>query len=406
MTSVLPSVVLAKSKPSGAQYTQSSKFVLHARVVTGAGGGPDKTILNSPRFLKPLGYDCACLFLRPTGDAQFQTIRHRASSLDARIVELDDNGPWGRALVKRAVDVCDELGVDIWHAHDYKTNLLGLLVRRQRPRLKLITTCHGWVQRTWRTVFYHRIDRFTLPRYERVIAVSPDIEQQCRRWGVPSDRLALIENAIDLDVYRRRQSLAEARAVLGWPTGENSQLIGAVGRLSYEKGYDLLIQAIGRLVEEGWDVYLAIAGEGPERTRLEQVIAALKLQSRIRLLGLQTNLIPFYEALDAFALSSRREGLPNVLLEAMAIGVPTVATAVAGVPRLIQDGVNGLLVSDISVEALKKGLARILGDRELGEALSQQSQKTIAARYCFKARMDKITALYDELLAKKPTVEV
>ena len=166
-------------------------MVLHTRVITGAGGGPDKTILNSPRFLGDLGYQSVCAFLRPPGDDGFQVIRERAAAASA--VDRRNRRSWAARLARRLSDcstVCRRRQVDVWHAHDYKTNLLGLLLRRFHP-MRLVTTMHGWVEFTTRTRLYYRCDGWSLPRYERVICVSEDILQQCRNYGVADDKVDL-----------------------------------------------------------------------------------------------------------------------------------------------------------------------------------------------------------------------
>ncbi len=375
-------------------------MVMHARVVTGAGGGPDKTIINSPRFLGQHGYGCVCAFLRPPADPGFEVIRQRARDASAAIVEIDDRGPWSPSIVARLHRICEAHNVDVWHAHDYKTNLLGLLLRRRRP-MRLITTCHGWVERTWKTTIYHQVDRLTLGRYDRVIAVSADIHDRCLKLGVPAERLKLIENAIDTERYARRQPVATAKRAMDWP--EERFLIGAVGRLADEKGFDLLLRAVAKLAAEGRDVGLAIAGDGAGQAALERLVGELGMSDRARLLGFQSELIPFYEAMDAYALSSRREGLPNVLLEAMAMAVPVVSTRVAGVPMLIDDGKSGLLTDIGCVDQLAAALARMMDDAELRKRLADAGRATIVNRYSFTARMAKVAALYDELLNSAPS---
>src|SRR5262249_19681299 len=105
-----------------------------------------------------------------------------------------------------------------------------------------------------------------------------------------------------------------------------------------------------------------------------------------------------YEAMDLFALSSLREGLPNVLLEAMALETPVVATRIAGIPRLIRDGENGLLVEPGDEDSLTRGLTRLLGDPGLGARFSRAGRRTVETGYGFEVRMQKVRALYDGLL--------
>jgi glycosyltransferase involved in cell wall biosynthesis len=118
----------------------------------------------------------------------------------------------------------------------------------------------------------------------------------------------------------------------------------------------------------------------------------------VRLAGFQADPKPYYEAMDVFALSSLREGLPNVLLEAMALAVPCVATRIAGVPRVVEDGVSGKLVEPGDVEALTAALAALLGDAELRRRFASAGRRTVEDRYSFARRMERLAALYDGML--------
>lgn len=374
--------------------------VLDTRVVCGSGGGPDKTILNSPRFLSKAGYRMLCAYMHPPSDAGFDQLRRKAALWQAPLLSVPDRGAWDWKVVGQLLHLCRREKVSIWHGHDYKSNLLGLVVRRFWP-MRLVTTVHGWVHQTRRTPLYYRIDRFCLPRYEKVLVVSPDLYDQCRSAGVPADQCMLIENGIDCTEFCRRRTTEEAKAAQGLASGR--LILGAVGRLSAEKGFDLLIRAADQLLKGGFDLELLLIGEGDERQRLQALIDHLGRADRIRLLGYRADVRGLYEAMDVYALSSLREGLPNVVLEAMALEVPVVATRVAGVPRLIADGENGLLAEPGDLAGLTQALARLLVDAPLRRRLSQAGRTTIETRYSFAARMDKIRAVYDDLLGRNGT---
>jgi glycosyltransferase involved in cell wall biosynthesis len=175
-------------------------------------------------------------------------------------------------------------------------------------------------------------------------------------------------------------------------------VVGAVGRLSKEKAFDLLIQAMPRLLAKGIDVELHIAGDGDQAGPLRDLVASLGLGDRVHLVGFCPDTAGLYQAMDVCVLSSLREGLPNVLLEAMAMEVPVVATRIAGVPRLVLDGENGLLVDAGSVEALAGALTTLLGDAGLRARLGREGRQTVETSYSFRERISKIRAIYDELL--------
>jgi glycosyltransferase involved in cell wall biosynthesis len=156
------------------------------------------------------------------------------------------------------------------------------------------------------------------------------------------------------------------------------------------------------LVQAGCDAGLLIVGEGEEMQNLRDLIADRRLNDRVHLLGYRADVPNIYEALDVFALSSYREGLPNVLLEAMALEVAVVATRIAGIPNLLRDGDNGLLVKAGDVDEFASALRRLHDDAGLRSRLGASARLTIEERYSFHDRMDKIAHLYDRLLDRSP----
>jgi glycosyltransferase involved in cell wall biosynthesis len=375
--------------------THAAPVVLDTRVVTGSGGGPDKTILNSPRFITPLGYRMLCAYLHPPHDPGYRVIEEKAAKYGAELLSIPDRGPLDWRVVTGLLAVCKRERVTIWHGHDYKTNALGLVLKRFWP-MRLVTTVHGWVHHTARTPFYYRIDQLCLPRYERIICVSDDLLEACLSVGVPARNLLLLENGIDGDEYTRIQSATEAKIHLGLPT--EGFVIGAVGRLAAEKGFDILIRSLHMLLSQGLDTRLVIVGEGGERAKLEQLANELGIRERVCLPGWQADVRGYIEAMDVFALSSYREGLPNVLLEAMALDVPVVATSVNGVPRLVQEGRNGLLVEPGDLDRLTTALAGLLKNAPLRELFRVAGRHTIETRYSFVTRMQRLARVYDEML--------
>lgn len=263
----------------------------------------------------------------------------------------------------------------------------------------LVTTVHGWVKHTLKTPLYYAIDKLCLRRYDEVICVSQDLYDDCRKLGVPAERCWHVPNAIDTDEFRRREPSESAKAKLGLPAGR--LLIGAVGRLSNEKAFDSLIRAVGQLVGQGCDLELRIAGEGDQQQNLEQLIGDLGLQERVKLVGFCKDTIGFYHAMDVFALTSIREGLPNVLLEAMALEVPILATNIAGIPKLVQHEATGLLIEPGSVHAIVAGLKRLINSSELRRRLATEARRSIETSFSFQKRMDRIVEIYQTALARK-----
>jgi glycosyltransferase involved in cell wall biosynthesis len=367
--------------------------ILHLRTVSGRGGGPEKTILNSPRFLQHQ-YQMRLAYIRPSQDAEYN-MPERARNMGVDLADIPEcSGVDFRTLWRLAREI-KAFCPDLLHAHDYKTNILSVLLGRWYG-VPVVTTMHGYVTRGGRLELYYRLDRWALRRMDHVIAVSEDLQKMALDLGVPPARCSFVPNAIDAEQFARRHSVAAAKQQQDLYPGR--PLIGAVGRLAPEKGFDLLIRAVDQLLRTGLDLELRIVGEGEERPRLEALIRELDRADRIRLLGYRSDVRDFLETLDILALSSLREGLPNAVLEAMAMEVPVVATRVSGVPGLIDHGMNGLLIEPGSLPELTQGLARLVGDSGLRDRLRRAGRATVESRYDFVVRMNRVRAIYDSTL--------
>lgn len=371
--------------------------VLHARIVSGTGGGPEKTILNSPRFLTGTRWRESALYLHAPNDPGIEILRARAAERNCPFFSIADPWPIDPRTLSKCAKLCREQNVRIWHGHDYKSNLFGILLARYCD-LRLVTTVHGWVKLTKRTPLYFAIDRWTLKRYEEVVCVSQDLFDACEKIGVRAERLSLVENAIDTEEFRRRAPAAESPLRKDMPRGR--LLVGAVGRLSDEKGFHWLIDAVERLIARGVDLELWIAGEGDQQERLAAQIAASPHRERLKLLGFRRDARELFAAFDVFALSSLREGLPNVVLEAMAMEVPVLATKCGGMEAFANDGDDALLVDAGATAPLERGLERLARDADLRQRLAHSARAKIEREYSFARRMERFAELYERLLAR------
>jgi glycosyltransferase involved in cell wall biosynthesis len=378
-----------------------TRRILHLRTVTGPGGGPEKTILNSPRYIGE-GYEMRLGYFRPKDDPKYD-LPNRAAALGVTLVDIPESGAIDFGALRRLSREICEFRPHLLHAHDYKTNLISVLLGKWH-RVPAITTVHGYVTRTARLNRYYAVDRWSLRWLQHVIAVSDDIYEQVIGLGVKADRCTMIPNAIDAEAFQRRTEKGEAKRRFG--IAGDRIVVGAVGRLSAEKGFDLLLRAVDRLISEGLPLELVIAGEGPAREELEKVVASAANCDRLRLLGHCSDVMPFYEAMDIFALSSLREGLPNALLEAMSMEVPTVATRIAGVPKVVEDGVSGLLIEAGDETALADAIRCVAVDAELREKLGTGGRRCMIERFSFHKRMERVREVYDRVLGPAPALAV
>ena len=357
--------------------------VLHVRVVTGCGGGPEKTILRSPRNTDPTRYKMTAAYLYPEGDPGMCVIRDNARHLGCPLYEIAEGYALDYHSIGALLGLCRELKIDIWHSHDYKSNLMGLLVKRFH-NMKLVSTAHGFTRETWRTRIYYHLDNLAMLGYDQVIAVSPPLIQHCANHGVNPDRLTYIPNAIDTSEYTRTQSRAQAKARIG--LSPEHFAIGVIGRLSPEKGVDRAIRMMPELLAHHPSAELHLVGDGQERSRLESLATKLGLGNAIHWWGWQNDARPIYEMLDTLLLPSRTEGLPNVVLEAMAMGVPVAATNVGGISDLLDAGNCGLILSDDANEWARQISPRI-SSPTLNDAYTNPAYNRVRDTFSFNKRM-------------------
>ena len=248
---------------------------------------------------------------------------------------------------------------DVVHTHGYRTDVLSAPVAR-RLGVPTVTTIHGFTGGDLKNRMYERIQRWSYRRADAVVAVSALQRDQLARDPRVRDRLHLIRNEWAGPVSEPFDRAA-SRVALGLPA--DALVIGWVGRLSREKGPDVLVEALAAMYGADW--HAAIVGSGPLEQELREAIRRAGLHERVRLTGPVPDAARYFAAFDVLALTSRTEGLPIVLLEAIASGVPVVATRVGGVPDAL-DGRGGLLVPPESPAETAAALDKAL--REPGAA--------------------------------------
>lgn len=372
-------------------------FVLHTRVMAGTGGGPEKTILRSPKYADSSRYPMAAAYLHPEGDDGILTLAKQAAELGCDLHTFAETAAFDARPLRGLLALCRKLNVKIWHGHDYKSNLYGLLLRPFWP-MTLVSTAHLWTDDTLRMRLYRRVDEWCLPYYDEVIAVSTPLAERCREIGVDAARLTMISNAIEADKWSRTRNVEQAKRAMGIEPGVLT--IGVTGRLNIQKRIDRLLRVVNAMRPRlQRPVQVLLVGDGPERERLEAMVDRLGLRAVVRFCGWQSDARPWYEAMDLFVLPSRDEGLPNAVLEAMAMGVPVAATDVGGVNDLLDGGRCGVLL-DQDERGWADVLLGLLQDRAERERLARDARRRIEEQFTFERRMQKVMAVYDRALGR------
>jgi len=307
----------------------------------------------------------------------------------------------GKLDVRSALRLARELASfrpDVLHAHLFHANLAARLLGRAAGARRVLSTVHVVERRPLRA--RRLLERLTARRDDLTVCVSNTVADHARAdLGVRRERLRVVENGVDLARFASPEPAAAARAALGLPP--TGLVVGAVGRLSRQKGFDVLLEAFARLLRARSDVHLVIAGAGEEEAALRARARTLGLGDRARLLGFRPDTPRVLAALDVFCMPSRWEGFGLALVEALAAGRPAVVSAVDSLPEVL--GGAGLLVAPDDPSGLAAGLEQLLSDPSARAALAGRARAR-AARYGVERMVAGYEALYLELLNAGPPV--
>jgi glycosyltransferase involved in cell wall biosynthesis len=278
------------------------------------------------------------------------------------------------------------------HTHGARVDVLDAPVAR-RAGVPTVTTVHGFTGGDWKNRLYEYLQLRAFRRNNAVIAVSATLAKQLVASGIQRDLVHTVPNA--WAGSWQPASPNEARALMG-VSGARGPVIGWVGRLTREKGADVFIEAIARLADLA--PTCVIVGDGPERARLEQLAAKLGARERVRWTGVVRDADRLLTAFDVLALSSRTEGTPMILFEAIAAGVPVVASAVGGIPDVVGD-TEAILVPSEDVDALAAALRRVLSDPDGAHNRATAASSRLAKHFGPGPWLERYYAIYRRVIA-------
>jgi len=246
--------------------------------------------------------------------------------------------------------------------------------------LPIIHTEHSIWEMQSLSFFWTRCYRFFLKRIEMVSAVSETAFNYLRdAYGIEEKRIGLVVNGIDINRFKKAKEETVNRAALDLKP--HDIVVGTVGNLRREKNQELLIRALALISRSSKSFKAVFIGDGPLRSQLESLAAALGVEDKVVFLGTRVDVPRFYGIFDIYCLTSRYEGLPLSLLEAMAAGVPIVATDVMGIREVIRNNENGLLLPDNDAEELAKRILLLAENADLRNALSENGCRFVNEHY-------------------------
>ncbi len=310
-------------------------------------------------------------------------------------------------LARSGIPICD-LGM-AWKGDLRVLLRLGRLLRREGIQILFTFMFHstllgrlvGWrcgvpvrvsSERimAWEGTGRRLLNRWTVPLTTHVVAVSDRVAAYAvREFRIPPDRLTTIRNGVDLDHFRPARQGRQTEA----------PVIGCTARLHRKNDHASLLRAFARMAVRWPEARLLLVGRGPEEGQLKALASSLGVDSRIHLAGEQADVVPFLQQMDVYVQASVAEGLPNSVLEAMAVRLPVVATAVGGTPEVVVDGETGLLVPSGDPVALADAILKLLEDRGMAETFGRRGRARVEAHFGEGRMLREVEALLDKLVA-------
>jgi glycosyltransferase involved in cell wall biosynthesis len=371
------------------------------------GGGPDKTILLSAERHDRSRIEVVVAYIRDARDREFD-IGDKARAKGLTFYEIEEHGKLDLRVLRAVKEIVIRHDINIIHAHDYKSDLFAYLLKWLLPkRVAVMSTAHAWVMVGLKGEIYRRFDLSLMRRFDHLIAVSRATKDEMVDAGVPSDLISVIHNGIDAQAWAPERARGSLRDEL--KLDQALPVIGYVGRIMPEKDLETWLRAAALVSEKYPQARFVLVGEGKDNTtfeRLKKLAAEIGIAERTYFPGYRSDLIPVYAAFDFFLLSSRREGLPNSILEAMAMGLPVVTTDVAGAKELVLDGQTGYVLPQGDAASLARAILILAADRALRQQMSQAGRQRVEREFSFATRLRRIEGLYEEIVGVQPVAAI
>ncbi len=359
--------------------------------------GPGRTILQTASLADPV--QCRILIGAFCGDSHGDHAylnEARTRQLDTFVIRerktLDFN------IVKQITGIIRENRVDMVHCHDFRSQMYGLISARL-VGVPLITTCHGWIANNFKGRVYTVVDKFLLRFADHIITVSKTMRRQLLKLGFSDAKISVIQNALIIDNYI--PDVQDNRFRRELMVGDKTAILLNIGRLSPEKGQDIFLQAAKKLLDMGQDLIFVLVGIGPEECRLRQMAQDFGIEDRVVFAGYRDDMASIYNSADLVVQSSYTEGMPNVILEALLMSVPVVATDVGGTTEVVQEDFSGTVIPPHDLNALVYGIDDFLNDRSRYRKMAEQGRRYIDENFNHLARVEKTEKVYNKLFTEK-----
>jgi glycosyltransferase involved in cell wall biosynthesis len=368
--------------------SESSPVRLLHLIETGGPGGAERMMLDLARNLGQ-GYDSTICLVKP-GWLKSQVL---ALKMTCRVLASDGLGDVG--IIADLIRLAHTKQINLMHAHEFYMNAIGSVVSFLTG-IPLIATVHGksyYPEKKRRCAAY----RMVAAQAAGMVAVSQDLQSFfCRTTRVPTERVQVVYNGINTKSFTNIPRNLKLLESIGVPT--DASIVGTVGNLYPVKGHIHLIRAACMIRQHRPNTHVLILGRGGQRDALLAEAKTFGIEDHVHLLGYREDTPDWLGMMHVFTLPSLSEGLPLSLLEAMAAGIPTVVSAVGGMPEAVCDGQSGFLVPPGDPEALAKQILFLLNNPAVAASVGNAGRKRAQEVFSLNRMVGEYCGLYQRAL--------
>lgn len=366
-------------------------------IATGITGGPGKGLFQLLGRSTSLGFDYTlCNFERTYVNSESDQFRKTATSLGIGIFFIKQTLQIDPFLILRAIKIKKSQKTNIVQTHGYKPNVIGLFLK-YLMRTPWIAFAHGYTNDNFKMKIYNRLDLLILRHADIIVAVSSSMKLFLTMNGINCSRISIIPNAVDKNQLVPSINCNDLRISLG--IKETESIISVVGRLGPEKGHAVFLKAFREVLRQFPQTKALIIGDGQERQKLVDFSEQTNITQHVIFTGHVNNPADYYQIIDLLVIPSLSEGLPNVLLEAMVLGIPVIATSVGGIPEIIDNRRNGILVPPDDQQRMAHEIISLLSNWDQAPELADNARATVLSYADPSTRAEKIASLYRTILA-------
>lgn len=365
-------------------------------------GGGERTFLQLIQGLTPEGYG---IHVATSLEGDFSKI---LTEKGIDVVPLDMKRRVNIKNIKRLSEIIRERKIDIVHSQGGRADFYArMAAKKLKPKVKIVNTVampvKGYDVRALRKGIYRFFDRFSERYVDRFIVVSEVLRKTLiNQHKISEGKVVKIYNGIELSEYKpddSGESLKKIKKEFG--IQEDVFLIGAVGRMVWQKGFEYLIESIPEIIETLPQSKILIVGDGPLRAEMEALGERLKIGKNLIFTGFRSDIKEILSDVDVLVIPSLLEGFPVVTLEAMAMAKPIIATNIDGIAEQIRDGVDGILIPPNNPSALAKAVIRVFNDKELARTMGLSARGKVEQGFSVEKMVAETEKVYLSLLENK-----